>query len=144
MPDHDQRTLLVASWERNDRFRVLSMVVAVGIAIAAAMAVFGLPPIDLHGPPHFVGIMDPFCGMTRAARLLALGHVGGAVEYNPASPVLVVLAAGVLVRVGVGMATGWWLDFRVRRSTGLRTVFWIAFAALWINQQANAALLMRS
>jgi len=136
-----QQPGITATWERNDRFHDLLVIVGVGVVVAAAMAVFGLPPVDLHGPLHYIGIMDPLCGMTRAARLLALGDVGSAVRYNPASPALVVLAAVVFARAGVRMSTGRWIDIRVRRSTWLRVSFWLAVAGLWINQQANAALL---
>ncbi len=136
--------VIAASWERNDRFHDLLIIVSVGVVLAAAMAVFGLPPVDLHGPLHYIGIMDPLCGMTRAARFLALGDVASAVRYNPASPALAVLAVVVFARAGVGISTGWWLDLRVWRPTWLRAVFWLAVTGLWINQQANAALLARS
>jgi len=134
---------LSASWERNDRFRDLSVVVGAGVVAAFAMAIFGLPSVNLHGPLHYVGIMDPLCGMTRAARFLALGDIASAVRYNPASPALVVLAAAVLARAVAGTTTGWWFDFRMSRSRGLRGAFWLAVAVLWANQQANAALLTR-
>ncbi|GAB3167527.1 hypothetical protein GCM10027059_28570 [Myceligenerans halotolerans] len=33
---------------------------------AAAMAAFGLPPVDLHEPLHHLGAMSPPCGATQA------------------------------------------------------------------------------
>jgi len=41
---------------------------AAALAAAAGMAVFGLPPVDLHGLLHHVGIMDPLCGTPVAYR----------------------------------------------------------------------------
>ncbi len=37
----------------------------IGVGFAVAMAVFGLPPVDPHGPFHRFGIMDPLGGGTR-------------------------------------------------------------------------------
>ena len=44
-----------------DEHRWLTLLAVAGLAIALGMAVFGLPPVDLHGPLHRVGIMDPLC-----------------------------------------------------------------------------------
>jgi hypothetical protein len=43
----------------------LTWLAAGGLLVGAALAVTGLPAIDLHGPQHHLGIMDPVCGMTR-------------------------------------------------------------------------------
>jgi len=108
------------------------------------MALFGLPPADIHGPFHYVGIMDPLCGMTRAFRLLARGQLGRAVTYNPASPLLAVVLVGVVIRAAIGKTSGRWLDVTVVRSRGMYLVIGLGIAALWINQQIHAGLLMQT
>jgi len=52
-------------WEQADRHPTLTPLAAAGLLAAAILAVVGLPPVDLHGPLHRLGIMDPLCGMTR-------------------------------------------------------------------------------
>ena len=122
-------------WEQADRQPTLTLL-AVGV-----LAVVGLPPVDLRGPLHRMGIMDPLCGMTRGTVALLRGQLGQAVAYNPASPLLV---AGALLALGrwlVGRLTGRWLDATLQRTpltVGLAAVLALA---LWINQQAHAALL---
>jgi len=114
-------------WQPTDRHPVLAAV--------------GLPPVDLHGPLHYLGVMDPLCGMTRGTVAVLRGRLGQAVAYNPASPLLV---AGALLAVGrwlFGRLTGRWLDVTLRPT---RLTVGIAAAlvlALWVNQQAHAALL---
>jgi hypothetical protein len=122
----------------------LTMAVALACTAAAAMAIFGLPPVDLHGPWHYLGVMDPLCGMTRAARLLALGQIGRAVEYNPASPLLAALGAVVVVRAGIGWARGRWLRVQVHLSPLTLTAVALLVGLLWAHQQTHAALLMHS
>ena len=70
--------------------------------------VLGLPPIDLHGPLHWVGIMDPLCGGTRAARYTAIGQWGQAWHYNPLGIVTVLAVGLLLLRGAVGVTTGRW------------------------------------
>ena len=108
------------------------------------MALFGLPPLNLHGPQHFVGIMDPLCGMTRALRLLALGQFDRAVTYNPASPLVAVAAVALVLRAGAARTTGRWLDVTLPAPRVLKVVAAILVALLWAHQQAHAALLMRT
>lgn len=108
--------------------------------VAMALALFGLPPVSVHGPFHYLGIMDPLCGMTRATRLLARGDVLSAWRYNPGSFLLGALAILVITRAVVGRLSGqWWrVDFD-RRRMALTSAF--MFAALEINQQLHASLL---
>src|SRR6266487_3544477 len=75
----------------------------------AIFAVTGPPPLDLHGPLHYLGIMDPLCGMTRGVLWTLRGRLERAWAYNPASLLLVAGALAVLVRAGVGWLTGRWL-----------------------------------
>jgi hypothetical protein len=105
------------------------------------LAVVGLPPVDLHGPLHHLGIMDPLCGLTRGTVAVLHGQLGQAVAYNPASPLLTAGAVLTLGRWLVGRLTGRWLDATLRRTpltVGLVTALVLA---LWVNQQAHAALL---
>ena len=132
------------SWSDHDQLPALTVIVVIAGAAAVAMAVFGLPPVDLHAPWHYIGVMCPLCGMTRAVRLLALGQVGQAVTYNPASPLLAVFGVGVLVRAGIGWTRGRWLRLEVHRSETLVAVLVVLVGLLWAHQQAHAALLMRT
>ena len=120
---------------------MLAPLAAAGLLAATVLAAVGLPPVDLHGPLHYLGVMDPLCGMTRGTVAVLRGRLGQAVAYNPASPLLV---AGALLAVGrwlFGRLTGRWLDVTLRPT---RLTVGIAAAlvlALWVNQQAHAALL---
>ena len=46
------------------------------------MALWGLPPVDLHGPLHRLGIMDPVCGGTRSAYFAVSARWALAWYYN--------------------------------------------------------------
>src|SRR6266851_1560891 len=73
------------TWDDHDRLARLTGLAGVGLAAGAATAIFGLPPVDIHGPLHYAGIMDPLCGVTRGVRLALLGRVAQAWRYNPLS-----------------------------------------------------------
>ncbi len=61
----------------------------IGLSVGVAYALFGMPPVDLHGPWHRYGIMDPLCGgSTRALRYTLLGRLADAWRSNPLSPIL--------------------------------------------------------
>jgi hypothetical protein len=90
-------------WEREDRHPTLAPLAAAGLLAAGVLAVVGLPPVDLHGPLHRLGIMDPLCGMTRGTVALLHAQLGQAVAYNPASPLLV---AGALLAWVAGWSAG--------------------------------------
>jgi hypothetical protein len=117
---------------------------AAGLLAGAAMAVFGLPPVDVHGPLHYAGVMDPLCGGTRSVHALMSGDPAAAWRYNPLSFPLVIGAVGVLLRHLAGMAAGRWVNVGI----GDRRVFWAIVAvlaiALEIDQQRHAALLRTS
>jgi len=142
--DHAPQRLVTLSWENHDHHHAVTFFALVGVAGAAVMALVGLPPVDLHGPFHYVGIMDPLCGMTRAARLLAQGQLNRAIRYNPASPILALVAIGVVVRAAIGTSTGRWLTLAVARSRALDVAAGLGIAALWIYQQVHAGLLMQT
>ena len=135
--------ILEVAWARVDRRPDLAWLAIGVLSLAGLLAVVGPPPVDLHGPLHrWFGIMDPACGMTRGVIAMLRARPGLAVAYNPASPLVVVAALAVLVRVGVGRLTGRWLDLRFRPTS----MFWLLAAILllllWVNQQRHATLLL--
>ena len=111
-----------------------------GLAIAVLLAVFGLPPVDLHGPLHYLGVMDPLCGGTRSVYLTLHGHLREALRYNPAGPVLVVAALAVLFRAAAGRLTGYWVRVHLPRWLAIAVAV-VALVALEVNQQLHVALL---
>lgn len=132
--------------EKRDRWQPATWLAVAAAVIAVLMAIFGLPPIDLHMPPHYFGIMDPLCGGTRAIRLAAMGDWGASWRYNPIGiPLLVVLVA-LVARAAVGWITGRWVTLRVRWTRRGKAIAWVVVAvlvvALEINQQAHVDLLM--
>lgn len=132
--------------DSRDRYRWITLVSVGLLAIAGGMAALGLPPIDLHGPNHWFGIMDPLCGGTRAARYTALGEWGLAWKYNPLG-IVTVLAVGLLVlRASVGVLTRRWiaLDITWTKRGRWATVILVAplLIALEVRQQGRADLLM--
>jgi hypothetical protein len=133
------------SWERRDRHRVVTLVALVGLVTAGAMALFGLPPVDLHGPLHRFGIMDPFCGGTRAARYTAQGEWASAWQYNPLGIVAVWGAAAATLRAVVGLLSRRWLTVRLQWTPWRRRLVIAAgvalFVALAVRQQLRVDLL---
>ena len=126
--------------EPRDAHRWLTGLAAAGLALAAVLAVVGLPPVDLHGPLHRYGIMDPLCGGTRSVRLAARGEWAASWRYSPLGLVLLLGAAGVLLRAVVGAATGRWLTVTARRRTVVLVVL-TAAVVLQVRQQLNVELL---
>jgi hypothetical protein len=111
-----------------------------GLLGAIVLAIARLPSIDIHGPLHYARIVDPFCGATRSVYLTMRGQWENALCYNPGAPLLLVVAAGLVLRGAVGWWTGRWIYARVPR----RAVVAVAIAvgiALTVRQQSNAALL---
>lgn len=115
------------------------------LAAAAALAIVGLPPLDMHGPLHKWGIMDPLCGGTRAARFAAQGNLAEAWRYNPLSIVVVLSALLVVGRSTVGLVTRRWVNIELRWTRRRR--FWVIavvvtlLALLEVRQQGRADLL---
>lgn len=132
--------------EPRDRYRLLTFASIGLLTTACSMATVGLPPIDLHGPNHWIGIMDPLCGGTRAARYTALGEWELAWTYNPLGLVTAVAVGLLVLRAGVGVLTRSWLALdiawtkRDRRSA--MTVATVLLIILEIRQQGRADLLM--
>lgn len=133
---------------RHDPWRLWTWTASAGLVAAAAMATFGLPPVDLHGLLHYIGIMDPLCGGTRAVRLAARGDWAASFTYNPIGIPLVIGAAALLIRAGLGLTTGRWATIEVTlgRSTPrrLKILAGAASIALAINQQLHAPMLIQA
>lgn len=144
--DESTRPLVRLIWGRFDAHRGMTWLALVGLAAAVAMAVLGLPPIDLHGPQHHLGIMSPTCGGTRAARLTAQGRLSEAWVYNPAGIVAVLGAAAVTARAAIGLTTGRWANvvftWTPRRRGLVLAVAVVLIVALEVRQQLRADLLM--
>lgn len=109
---------------------------------AAVLGLAGLPPVDLHGPGHYVGIMDPLCGMTRAVRFLAHADIGQAWRYNPGSLALAGSALIAAARALVAAATGNWWTVEIARPAWILALI-VGVIALQINQQHHASLLIQ-
>lgn len=131
-------TVSVEPMDTHRRMTILSLV---GLAAAGLLAVVGVPPVDLHGPLHHLGIMDPLCGGTRAAFLLARGDWAGAWTYNPIVFPLAAAALLTLVRTTVGVLTGRWLAVHLPRRRTIVVLLVIALAVLEVRQQLHAELL---
>ena len=133
-------------WSGHDRAARFTWAAALFGIAAVALRVVGVPPVDLHGPLHYLGVMDPLCGGTRATFLLLSGDLAGAARYNLIVFPLAVLAVLVYTRAVVGLTTRRWLDVRLGRIP--RIVAWtalgLALLLLEVRQQFNADLLMQS
>jgi len=134
------------SLEAKDRWATWTRLALAGVAAALTMALIGLPPVDLHGPLHQLGIMDPLCGGTRSVRLAAMGEWSKSWRYNPVGVPLVVGGVGLVLRAAVGSLTGRWVQIHVRLTPVWRRVWWlviaVALVALEVDQQFHAALLL--
>lgn len=139
-----------ATWSVSsvDRHRALSGVAVAGLAAATGLAVLGLPTRDLHGPLHQWGIMDPFCGGTRAARYTMQGQWALAWTYNPLGIAAVAAATAGVLRVLFGLIAGRWVNVSVSWTPRRRRVVVLALAVvlvvLEVRQQSLADMLRRS
>lgn len=122
---------------RRDPLRGFSIAAAVGLAVGALLATFGMPPLDLHAPPHYWGIMDPLCGMTRGSAATLRGDLAEAWWYNPASPLVILGGILVLARWVFGRLTGVWIRARWHFTRLSLTVVGVLVVVLEINQQLH-------
>ena len=133
-------------WVGTDPYPHLTWLAVMGAVAAGALALWGLPPVDLHGPLHRLGIMDPLCGGTRAAYFAVTGQWSKAWLYNPLGPLAVIGAAAVALRATLGFAAHRWLvvDLVVsRRTTRLACALGVLAAlALGVRQQLLVDLLL--
>ncbi|WP_405133026.1 DUF2752 domain-containing protein [Nocardia sp. NBC_01388] len=110
------------------------------LVAAAALAVVGVPSVDLHGPLHRMGIMDPACGGTRSVYLFLHGDVARSLRYNPVGAVVIIGAVVLALRAVAGRLTGRWVSVSLPRHSAV-AVAAVALLVLEINQQAHADLL---
>jgi hypothetical protein len=127
---------------RHDVHPLCTRIALCGFLLALLLAVLGVPHLDIHGPLHYLGVMDPFCGGTRSVYLTLHGHLREAVRYNPAGPIVVVVAIALVLRAAIGWSSRRWVDLRVPRRL-LIPVAAVTLVALEFNQQLHAALLMQ-
>ncbi|WP_020389674.1 DUF2752 domain-containing protein [Kribbella catacumbae] len=137
-----ERDAPMLSFAAHDTHRSVTRFSLLAVAAGTVLAVSGVPRVDLHGPLHHVGIMDPLCGGTRAAFLLSQGDLTGAWTYNPVVFPLAAAAALVLLRTMLGALSGRWVTVRVGRRRVLVLLLVLAVAALEVRQQFHADLLM--
>ncbi|MGH9211510.1 MAG: DUF2752 domain-containing protein [Acidimicrobiales bacterium] len=125
--------------DRSDRdpSPALSVVAVAGLVTAMLLARFGMPPVNVHSPLHFVGVMDPACGMTRGSAATLRGDLGRAWWYNPASPLVIAGGIAVVVRWFVGQASGRWVCARLAFTRLTVVVAGVAFVALDVYQQLH-------
>jgi len=146
-PQAERRALIVRpvslTITDRDTHRVFTYTAAAGIVATVVLALVGLPAANLHGPLHFQGVMDPLCGMTRGMFYAGQGEWLTAWRYNPGSLLLLTGAAVAVLRAAVGSVTARWLQVRIAKPLLYSTLI-VAIVVLEINQQAHAALLMRS
>ena len=137
---------VVLSWESWDRHRWATGLAVVGLGIATALALFGLPPVDLHPPEHRLGIMDPLCGGTRAARYTIQGRFAEAWRYNPLGIAAVAAAVIAVGRAVPGLLMGHWatvaFHWTPRRRRVAIGIALVLIAALEVRQQLSADLLI--
>ncbi len=135
-----------ASWmtvsltARRPESKVWTWLALSGLLGALVLAVVGVPTVDLHGPLHYAGIMDPFCGATRSVYLTMHGQWEAALRYNPAAPLMLIVAAGLVLRGAAGWWTGRWVLVRMPRRAAIALAL-VALIALQFRQQTNVALL---
>lgn len=138
----------LAAISRSDDHRLLTWLALGGFTVALGIAVLGLPTLDLHGPLHRLGIMDPFCGGTRAARYTMLGQFALAWTYNPLGIVAVGVALLATVRAVVGFVFHRWINLHVAITPRLRWllvgILVVVLMTLEVRQQSIAPLLMQS
>jgi hypothetical protein len=132
----------VVSWTDSDRYRWLMWGAASGILAVLVLAAVGVPSLDLHGPLHRAGVMDPACGGTRAAYLLVTGKWRAAWHYNPVVFPLAAAVVTVVGRAAIGAATGRWLELHLPRRLLLALTV-IGLVVLEIRQQLHAELLLQ-
>ncbi|WP_116246753.1 DUF2752 domain-containing protein [Nocardiopsis sp. FIRDI 009] len=134
-------TPIAARIEDHDQHRWMFWLAVAGLTLGAGMAVFGLPPVSIHGPLHFLGVMDPMCGGTRSVWLAMKGDPALSWTYNPVGIPLVAGAVLTVLRILFGFATGRWINVYVTHTRTLWVVGGALFVLLGIRQQLNVDLL---
>jgi len=140
--DKRHPSAVAVRWEGHDRHPTTTRLALIGLPLAVLLAVVGLPPIDIHGPLHYLGIMGPTCGMTRGVMWTTRGDLARAWQFNPASLLVLPTMMGLVVRAIYGRVVHHWLNLNIR----WRPWLWIIPAAilllLSIRQQLNVEFLV--
>lgn len=128
-------------WDDRDRHPTWTRLALVGVPLTGLLAVLGPPPIDLHGPLHYLGVMGPTCGMTRGVMWFVRGDLARAWQFNPASLLVIPGMVLLLGRATIGRLSSRWVNVAVQR----RPWLWVVAALivlLAIRQQLNADFLV--
>lgn len=134
--------VLAFRWEGHDRHPTTTRLILVGIPMTVLLAVVGLPPFDIHGPLHYLGVMGPTCGMTRGVMWTARGDLARAWQFNPASLLVVPTLIGLTGRAFYGRLTRRWLNLHVRWRPWLWLIPALLVLLLSIRQQLNIDFLL--
>ena len=103
----------VVSVAARDGLRAWTLGSLIVVAAAPAFAVVGIPQVPLMWPLYQLGVVLPGCGLTRGVVALAGGDLAASLRWNPASPVVVLVAIVGVARAVVGACSGRWLAVRI-------------------------------
>ena len=133
----------ILGWALLDRHQRIAQIPVLATLVAwfaYTKLYFFLHPHGLTFDPspfmYLTGKPDPSCGLTRTFAWTWRGDLGQAVHVYPLGPLLFVIAAALVVDLGLGVLTGRSLAIRLPRRVrwaGI-AVFLIAIAANWISK----------
>lgn len=135
------RHSLVLRWESHDRHPTTTRLAIIGIPILVLLALVGLPPVDIHGPLHYLGVMGPTCGMTRGVMWTSRGDFARAWQFNPASLLVIPTMVGVTIRMIYGLS-GRWLNLDIRWRPWLWILPAVVLILLTVRQQLHIDFLL--
>jgi hypothetical protein len=95
-------------------------------------------------PTHAFGWVEPSCGLTRGSTAIARGDLSAAWRYNPASFLVMAFGAAGIIRVGVGYATGRWLNVAVHPARVAWPIVALVVIMFWLYQQTNAEFIIHA
>lgn len=139
---HRPQQSLRLHWEAHDRHPTTTRLVVIGVPLVLLLAVVGLPPVDIHGPLHYRGIMGPTCGMTRGVMWTARGDLFRAWQFNPGSLLVLPTMVALTARMTYGKITGRWLNLHILRRPWLWVIPAVLMLVLAIRQQLNIDFLL--
>lgn len=129
-------------WEAHDRHPTTTRLTLIGIPLVTLLALVGLPPVDIHGPLHYLGIMGPTCGMTRGVMWTARWDLARAGQFNPASLLVVPTLIGLTGRAVYARLANRWLNLHIRWRPWLWVIPALLILILTIHQQINIDFLL--
>lgn len=121
--------------DTHDRHPTTTLLTLTGIPLVLVVAVAGLPPFDIHGPLHYLGVMGPSCGITRGVMWAARGDLAQAWRFNPASLLVIPTMIVLTGRVVYGRLTNRWLNMTIRWRPWLWVIPAVLALILSIRQQ---------